>query len=118
MESNNLDFEISFFEGILKHRPNYIDALVPLAEAYTRKKLYGKGLEIDKRLSVLCEKDPIVYYNLACGYALMGESEKAIEALEKSISFGYTDFGHLVKDTDLKLLHSNPKFQKWIEESL
>ena len=50
MKSNDLDFEISFLEGVLKHRPNYIDALAPLAEAYTRRGLFEKGLET-------CQKD-------------------------------------------------------------
>ena len=46
MKSNDLDFEISFLEGVLKHRPNYIDALAPLAEAYTRRGFFEKGWNI------------------------------------------------------------------------
>ena len=72
MKSNDLDFEISFLEGVLKHRPNYIDALAPLAEAYTRRGFFEKGLEIDKRLAFLCQDDPVVHYNLACSYVLSG----------------------------------------------
>ena len=32
-----LDFEISFFERLVKKDPDFVDALIPLAEAYTRK---------------------------------------------------------------------------------
>ena len=82
MKSNDLDFEISFLEGVLKHRPNYIDALAPLAEAYTRRGLFEKGLEIDKRLAFLCQDDPVVHYNLACSYVLSGYTAKALTALK------------------------------------
>ena len=39
MKKRDLDFEISFFGGIVRRRPDYVEALIPLAEAYTRKGL-------------------------------------------------------------------------------
>ena len=69
MKKRDLDFEISFFEGIVRRRPDYIEALIPLAEAYTRKGLREQGLLIDQKLSRLCKDDHIVYYNLACSLA-------------------------------------------------
>ena len=110
------DFEIRFFEGVLERRPDYIDALIPLAEAYTRKGLYKKGLEIDKRLSILCKKDPVIYYNLACSFALVGKKMEAINSLKKAIALGYDDFVHLRKDADLKFLHGSPAFEKLFKE--
>lgn len=114
MKSNDLDFEISFLEGVLKHRPNYIDALAPLAEAYTRRGLFEKGLEIDKRLAFLCQDDPIVHYNLACSYVLSGYTAKALTALKKSVRLGFEDLGHLRKDPDLNPLLEYAPFQKWL----
>ena len=114
MKSNDLDFEISFLEGVLKHRPNYIDALAPLAEAYTRRGFFEKGLEIDKRLAFLCQDDPVVHYNLACSYVLSGYTAKALTALKKSVQLGFEDLGHLQKDPDLKPLCEYVPFQKWL----
>ena len=105
------DFELSFFEKLVKEKPNYVDALIPLAEAYTKRGLYEKGLQIDRRLAQLRKRDPIVHYNLACSLALVGEKERAIEILERSIKLGYSDFEHLKRDPDLKSLHGNLKFQ-------
>jgi hypothetical protein len=113
VKSNNLDFEISFLEGVLKHRPNYIDALAPLAEAYTRRGFFKKGLEIDKRLAFLCQDDPVVHYNLACSYVLSGYTAKALAALKRSVRLGFEDLGHLKKDPDLKPLCEYAPFQKW-----
>ena len=111
-----LDFEIQFFEGVLKRRPDYIEAMIPLAEAYTRKGLYERGLEIDRRLSTLCKKDPIVYYNLACSFALVGKKKEALTALRQSIELGYSDFAHMRRDPDLKLLHEIILFKKMTKE--
>ncbi len=109
-----LDFEIQFYEGIVKRSPNYVEALIPLAEAYTHKGMYQEGLEIDKRLASLCSDDPVVFYNLACSRALVGHTKEALAALKKAIKLGYRDFSHLLKDPDLKALHGLPEFSKII----
>ena len=106
------NFDIAFYEGIVKRRPNYIEALGPLAEAYTRKGLYKKGLEIDRRLSRLCQDNPVVFYNLACSYALVGQTKAALRSLKKAIRLGYDDFDHMKKDADLKPLEGDPAFEK------
>ena len=113
MKSKDLDFEISFLEGVVKYRPNYVDALAPLAEAYTRRGWHEKGLEIDKRLAFLCKDDPIVHYNLACSYALSGYTTKSLTALKRAVRLGFRDIKHLQTDPDLKCLHEYPPFQKW-----
>ena len=106
-----LDFEIQFYEGVIKRSPQYIEALIPLAEAYTRKGLYKEGLEIDKRLASLCSDDPVVFYNLACSRALVGHKREALAALKRALELGYRDFSHLLKDPDLKSLHPDPLFK-------
>ncbi len=108
-ETNN--FEISFFERLVKDNPNYVDALIPLAEVYTKAGFYEKGLQIDKRLAKLRKNDPIVHYNLACSLTLTGRKKEAIATLEKAIELGYSDFDHLRKDSDLKELRSDPRFK-------
>ena len=108
----SLDFEIKFYEGVVKRSPDYVDALIPLAEAYTKTGRYQEGLKIDQRLSLLCKEDPIVHYNLACSLALSGKKTEAIVALKKSMRLGYKDMRHLKKDADLKGLHEMPEFKK------
>lgn len=113
MKSKDLDFEISFFEGVVKHRPDYVDALAPLAEAYTRRGWHEKGLEIDKRLAFLCKDDPVVHYNLACSYAVSGYVAKSLTVLKRAVRLGFRDIKHLQTDADLKRLREHPPFQKW-----
>lgn len=109
---SNLDFEIEFYKSITQESPNYIDALMLLGEAYTRKGLYSKGLEIDRRLTDLRPNDPIFHYNLACSYSLMHMKKPALHSLKKSISLGYWDLEHLATDSDLSFLHDDKSFQR------
>ncbi len=115
MKTNPIDFEIVFYEGVVRQKPNYVEALIPLADAYTRKGLYEKGLMIDRRLATLCKDDPVVHYNLACSLALLKKKKEALAALKKAIQFGYTDFGHMRRDADLKSLHGTPEFEKLLK---
>lgn len=107
---DELDFEIPFYEGLLKEKRDFIDALIPLAEAYTQKGMYKEGLEIDRRLAALLPDDPVVFYNLACSYALTGSPKKALTVLKQSLDLGYDDIQHMLRDPDLKSLHDQEEF--------
>jgi len=104
------DLEICFFEGLVKERPNFVDALLCLGDAYTRQGFYEEGLAVDKKLTELTPNDPIVNYNTACSYSLVNQFEQALKYLKRAIDFGYTDFDYILKDDDLKLLRDSPEF--------
>ncbi len=107
---DDVDFEISFYEDIVRQSPDFVNALVLLGDAYTHKGLHHKGLEIDLRLSVLRPRDPTVHYNLACDYALLKETDSAIGALEKAIKLGYRNFRHMLKDQDLESIRQDKRY--------
>ena len=111
-ETEDIQFEIVFFEKILKGTPDFIEALSALAESYTRSGEYQKGLDIDKRLAGLCPEDPLVFYNLACSFALTGFIEESLETLETAVRFGYDEPEHMKQDEDLKALHGDERFLK------
>ena len=116
MADQQTDFEISFFERLVRDHPNFVDALKPLAEAYTKKGLYEKGLHVDRRLAQLCPRDAGIHYNLACSYALLGKKDAALLALERSVELGYDDLEHLKKDPDLKSLRNDPRFKSLLSQ--
>lgn len=111
MTREDLDFEIRFFERLLGEDPHFINALIPLAEIYTRKGLHEKAVALDLKISKLRPEDEIARYNLACSLALMGRKVEALEALERSIQLGYDDFDHMKRDPDLKSLNEDPRFR-------
>ena len=111
--ANDPLFENSFYENILKYSPRFIEALIALAELYTKEGLYDKGLELDRRLAELRPEDPVIQYNLACSLSLKGDVAAAFEAVKRAVSHGYEDFTHLEKDEDLVNLLSDPRFQDY-----
>jgi len=114
---NDPQFEISFYENLLKKSPNFIEALMCLGDLYTRQGFYEKGLRVDERLAELRPDDPTVYYNLACSYSLMNEVASADRAIKRSIELGYEDFEHMQKDPDLLNLLSSEEFQAYFKKA-
>ncbi len=112
MKNELPDFEFTFFEGLVKRDPRYVEALIPLAELYTKMGLYEKGLEIDRRLAELKKDDAVIHYNLACSYALVNQPKQAFKALTRAIRLGYRDFEYMKRDRDLVKLHAHPEFQR------
>lgn len=110
MPKEDVDFEINFFERLVKEDPQFVDALLPLAELYTKKGFHEKALELDLALSKLRPADDLVFYNLACSLALLNRKEEALQSLEQAVKLGYDDFHHLKKDPDLKGLRQDPRF--------
>ncbi len=112
----DLDFEISFYERLLKKRPDFINALVALGDAYTKSGRYEDGLKVDKRLVRLKPDDPLVHYNLACSYSLLKMAESALSALKKAIRLGYRDFAFMERDPDLEHIRKDPRYKELLFE--
>ncbi|HKR58443.1 MAG TPA: tetratricopeptide repeat protein, partial [Pyrinomonadaceae bacterium] len=51
-------------------------------------------------------------YNIACCYALLGEKEQAFKWLQKSFDMGFRNLAHSQTDSDLQILHDDPRFNK------
>ncbi len=112
----NLDFEISFFEDILRDKPDHIDALIALGDTYTKRGRYKDGLKIDLKLSKLKPDDPTVHYNLACSYSLLHKADLCLKILEKAIRLGYRDFSFMSEDPDLAFIIKDPRYKKLLQE--
>ena len=113
---DDLDFEISFYEELIKDKPDFVAALIPLGDAYTKRGLYKKGLEVDKKLARLKPEDPLIHYNLACSYSLLKMVEQALQALKKAIDLGYRDFSFMEADTDLDNVRKDSRYKKLISQ--
>ena len=114
----DLDIKISFMEGIVRRDPRYIEALQILGDHYTQRGRFGHSLKVDKRLSRLEPRNPLVFYNLACSYCLLKKMEEGVTALVKAVANGFNDFKWLLKDPDLAPLRKDPHFKKvWVKIS-
>lgn len=52
------------------------------------------------------------YYNLACGYAMINEKDKAFAALNKSIDMGMNSKRQFENDTDLNSLRGDKRYEE------
>jgi len=110
------DFEIRFYEKLLKINPNFIQALSCLGDAYTRKGFYKEGLDIDRRLVKLNPEDPVVHYNLACSLSLVGDLDSSFRELKRAVLLGYDDFPYISTDPDLEALRKDPHFKDFFQK--
>lgn len=104
------DFEIVFYENIVKERPDFIGALISLGDAYTRCGFYTEGLTVDQKLADLKPDDPVIHYNLACSLSLTGKPKEALDELKKAVLLGYDDFSYILEDADLESVRNLDEF--------
>lgn len=55
-------------------------------------------------------------YNVACGYALAGDRDRAIDWLEISVAAGFNSFDHIREDADLESLRDHVRFKKLLAD--
>ena len=106
--------EIDFLEGVLKRCPSHEPTLEVLGHLYTRAGRYDDGLRMDLEMTRRQPANPEHWYNLACSYALVSRSDDALQALDHAIRLGYRDVEWMLKDGDLKPLHTDPRFRKLV----
>jgi len=110
------DYEIKFYEGLLKKRPDFTQALSSLGDAYTRRGFYEEGLNVDKRLVELKPEDSVAHYNLACSLSLTGDIAQAQNELKKAVLLGYKDFAYILEDADMENLRDAVDFCAFFHE--
>ena len=115
-ELRDLEVKITFMEGIVRREPRYVEALQILGDHYTQRGRYNQSLKIDQQLSRLEPRNPLVFYNLACSYSLIGEFSLATTALEKALALGYRDFKWLARDPDLRRLRKHPSYRNIVDK--
>jgi hypothetical protein len=98
-------------EGVVQRDPSYIEALQILGDHYTQRGYYTESLKVDLQLSQLEPRNPLVFYNLACSYALTGGCEESAAALLEALKLGYNDFRWLARDPDLRPLRKHPAYR-------
>jgi tetratricopeptide (TPR) repeat protein len=113
---SQLDFELEFFEAILRRHPDFIDVLRVHGNNLTLKGRFADGLKIDRRLVELRPQDPLAHYNLACSYSLLKKIDLALKALRQAIEFGYRDFRYMREDRDLDTIRHDPRFRQLLRE--
>ncbi len=98
-------------ERHLELHPEDVRALYLGAQALCRLGERLRSLEWAGRALAMDPEEPVTLYNIACVYSLQGQSEEAMDCLEKAIKHGFVHKGWIEHDSDLNSLRNHPRFQ-------
>ncbi len=105
------EFEISFYESVLRRDRRYTEVIEILGGLYTKTGRIPDGLRMDRKLVKLQPANATAHYNLACSLALSKRKADALRSLEHAVSLGYRDHEWMEQDPDLEGLKSSAAFQ-------
>jgi TolB-like protein/tetratricopeptide (TPR) repeat protein len=75
-----------------------------------------EGMRWAEKATAIDPSDGGVRYNVACLYALEGETERAISCLEDAVDVGFGNKGWMENDPDLESLRGHPRFQSLLSQ--
>ena len=110
------EFEINFFESILKRDPAYTEVIEILGGLYTKHGRVADGLKMDRKLVRLLPSNATAHYNLACSLALVKRKADALRSLRQAVELGYRDFDWMQQDPDLEALKNDPSFLALLQQ--
>ncbi|BBM86009.1 TPR end-of-group domain-containing protein [Candidatus Uabimicrobium amorphum] len=111
----NFDAELRRLKWRLRMNPRDRDTLFEIGMKYLQIGDTKNGILYLNKAVAVSPKDGITYYNLACAYSVAGRVELAMDALEKSVDYGYTDLDWMLKDGDLRNVRKHPRFVKLVK---
>ncbi|MCA1807857.1 MAG: hypothetical protein ABR497_00890 [Kiritimatiellia bacterium] len=103
--------ELSFLEAVSRRCPEDVETLKALGELYTKLDLHEDCLQTDLALTRVCREEPLVWYNLACSFAVLQRKDEAFDALSRAIDLGYRDQSWLRRDKDLESIRGDQRFR-------
>lgn len=110
------EFEIGFFESVLKRDPSYTEVIEILGGLYTKHGRVTDGLRMDRKLVRLLPSNATAHYNLACSLALVKKKSEALRSLRQAIELGYRDLEWMQQDPDLDSLKNHPLFHALLDQ--
>jgi tetratricopeptide (TPR) repeat protein len=115
-KNHDPEFEMAFYESVLKRDPGYVDVIEILGGLYTKHGRIAEGLRMDRRLVKLQPDNATAHYNLACSLALAKRKTDALRTLRHAVALGYKDFDWMVQDPDLEDLKTQPAFVALLDQ--
>ena len=87
------------FKKVIEMAPDIAEGYVNLTTAYLRQNLAAEARETCLRALKTFPQTALLHYNLACAYALEGESQKAVDSLTQVVNLN-PDLKTLAQEED------------------
>jgi tetratricopeptide (TPR) repeat protein len=110
------EFEIGFFESVLRRNPRDTGVIEILGGLYTKDGRIADGLKMDRRLVRLLPDNATAHYNLACSLALKKRKAEALRSLQRAVELGYKDVDWMMQDPDLEPLKKLSAFKQLVAQ--
>jgi hypothetical protein len=88
-------------------------------ELHDKDKNFKESIRLFKRVYFQFPKHQLGVtsaYNIACGYALNGQKEEALDWLELSVKSGFAKIDHLRNDSDLDSLRGEKRYKRLLTD--
>ncbi|MCX6560044.1 MAG: protein kinase [Candidatus Aminicenantes bacterium] len=100
----------------LEMNPDDIRALYMGANGLVALGEKERGLDWAGRARCLAPDEPMVLYNLGCIYSLAGETDDALDCLERAVALGLTQRGWYEHDSNLDPLRGRERFKALLDK--
>ncbi len=74
-----------------------------------------RAVDFARRAIAVDPDDPMLLYNIACTYALLGRIDDSLEALEHSVEKGWGDPSWIEHDSDLDAIRESPRYKALVQ---
>lgn len=101
---------IDLLEPVVQASPQSPGAWSLLGYCYHAQKDWERAIPAHEKAASFPQTAANASYNLACAWALQGDSEKAFAWLAKAKTAGFQNWSSLWQDPDLVSLQSDPRF--------
>ncbi len=102
---------VEIAEKHLSLHPDDARALYLTAVSLCRLGDTDRSLDWAGRALAMDPNEPVTLYNVGCVYALQGESEQAVDCLQRAVDNGFGHKEWFENDSDLDSLREHPRFQ-------
>jgi serine/threonine protein kinase/cytochrome c-type biogenesis protein CcmH/NrfG len=107
---------VAIAEQHLRLNPDDVRALYMGANGLVALGERARGLEWARRALSMESADSMVLYNLACIYAMAGETSEALDCVERAVRAGLTQRGWLEHDSNLDSIRGLVRFQALLDQ--
>jgi beta-lactamase regulating signal transducer with metallopeptidase domain/tetratricopeptide (TPR) repeat protein len=103
-------------QAFVARRPDVGRAWNNLGWALHHSRRYAEAREAFTRQLELEYRPGLATYNIACTYAMEGDTEAALEWLGRAVDLESVSSHHLIGDNDLESLRDDPRFERLVEQ--
>ena len=112
LKQNNLEEAISNYKMALHHNKKFEEAYINLSTAYLNTKQFESSLKTLNTLESINPRHPLLHYNFACYYSLLGNISMGIKSLRQAVTNGFKNHRILKTDPDIESLRQDPRFKE------